>query len=911
MKKISIIFLLYISLFCKAQIQVVEGNSSTLPLLKIAQKIVGKGIKISNLSYSGGNLNQMGIFSDNTNSIGFSSGSIFTTGRAILANAPNDQRKAQSNINHLVQDADLLSVFNFSNSSQTIYDQCVLEFDFVAATDSLVINYIFASEEYNEFISTYNDAIGIFLSGPGIVGNKNIAVLEDNSIVSVSTIHQGIANPVSLFDFYWENNKTDICNHCNKFIFNPKNSNITQYDGFTVPLKAKAKIIPCQTYHLKIAIADALDGNIDSGLLIESGGIKSDYITTNFPLIDNTIKLCLNDKKPVLNAHNGFIAYNWFYNQTFTGNTTPNLQTTLAGNYMINITTTGNCVFSDSIKLKTGNEFILSNYSDTLVCSFSTITVGSKVNISDTYTYKWFHSNETKPYSIFMPLETKNYTVSATNLTGCTKYSSVTVSVNPVFYTHNPSVSDLSVCLKNAITVNSNLKATDLLNNEIELPTNISYNWIENKILTINGLNLRVLNPTLVGINTITSKITTPEGCFFEKSINFNTIKKFLSIKLTKDSICVNENSQIITSANGVSFYQWNASNSISNLSIASPFINPKESTTYKLTAYFTNPLGCTAKDSINLKVNPLPIYSKNTDTSLCKNEKYTIKIVSPNNIINWKDSLNLSNIFSRIITKNAKYNFTITSFKNCKITDSIKINSLNNPILKLRNDSTICFGKSIEIFPITFTGNLKWKPDLEIINTTILSQIITPNSSKFYFAEVLNSNGCGAKDSFKINVLELPKPPFIFSNQNFICEIFENYTNLTSSLFKDYIWSNGSKNESILIKNEGFYSLTVTDFNGCQNFETIEIKRNCDGIYKIPNVITPNNDGKNDIFVIDGLVENSKLKIFNRWGIEIFSTENYKNDWQALDIHDGIYFYFFEPKNGGKFYKSSFEIIR
>jgi gliding motility-associated-like protein len=61
-----------------------------------------------------------------------------------------------------------------------------------------------------------------------------------------------------------------------------------------------------------------------------------------------------------------------------------------------------------------------------------------------------------------------------------------------------------------------------------------------------------------------------------------------------------------------------------------------------------------------------------------------------------------------------------------------------------------------------------------------------------------------------------------------------------------------------------------------------------------IPNVFTPNNDGMNDTFIVDGLqyIDGAILKIYNRWGRVIYTDENYKNTWNGGDVADGIYFY-------------------
>jgi gliding motility-associated-like protein len=98
------------------------------------------------------------------------------------------------------------------------------------------------------------------------------------------------------------------------------------------------------------------------------------------------------------------------------------------------------------------------------------------------------------------------------------------------------------------------------------------------------------------------------------------------------------------------------------------------------------------------------------------------------------------------------------------------------------------------------------------------------------------------------------------------------------------------------------WYYLTVTDTTksaGCnETRDSVFVKViNCDTIDTnneiiIPNIITPNKDDKNDYFFIKNLPSNSSLTIFNRWGNEIYKTDDYKNDWPINEISAGVYFY-------------------
>jgi gliding motility-associated-like protein len=144
------------------------------------------------------------------------------------------------------------------------YDACIVEMDVFVATDELTFEYVFGSEEYTEFVNSpfgYNDIFAFLVSGPGIVGapglngQKNIALLPgSNTPVQINSV-----NNITNWE-YFRNNQTS-----------PEIS----YDGLTSDfmgikktLTARTDVIPCNTYHLKLAIADRGDATLDSGVFI-------------------------------------------------------------------------------------------------------------------------------------------------------------------------------------------------------------------------------------------------------------------------------------------------------------------------------------------------------------------------------------------------------------------------------------------------------------------------------------------------------------------------------------------------------------------------------------------------------------------------------------------------------------------
>ena len=94
-------------------------------------------------------------------------------------------------------------------------------------------------------------------------------------------------------------------------------------------------------------------------------------------------------------------------------------------------------------------------------------------------------------------------------------------------------------------------------------------------------------------------------------------------------------------------------------------------------------------------------------------------------------------------------------------------------------------------------------------------------------------------------------------------------------------------------------FSYRVRDINGnWTNVANVYITVN--GFF-IPNVITPNGDGKNDNFVVIGLdsYDRGDLIIVNRWGNQVYANPNYGNEWNAKGLNSGVYYYILQLFKG------------
>ena len=224
----------------------------------LAQSIVGSGVTISNVSYTGTTA-ASGYFTGGTAAgIGIESGIVLTSGYASNLNGTSNTADNITGNNGLAGDDTLNGLI----PGYTTYDATVLSFDFVSAGDSAYFNYVFGSDEYNEWVnSSYNDVFGFFFEG------QNVALIPGTSTaVSINNVNGG-ANSA-----YYNNN--DPSDTATPYAF--------EYDGFTDVFTAELLGLTAgATYHIDLKIADAGDHILDSGVFIQGGSFSDTPVDPN------------------------------------------------------------------------------------------------------------------------------------------------------------------------------------------------------------------------------------------------------------------------------------------------------------------------------------------------------------------------------------------------------------------------------------------------------------------------------------------------------------------------------------------------------------------------------------------------------------------------------------------------------
>ncbi|MBL7787949.1 MAG: choice-of-anchor L domain-containing protein [Chitinophagales bacterium] len=234
---------------------------------ELIETLVGQGVNVSNVVIDCPDL-AYGTFDGEFTTLPIASGIVLTSGDAIGAIGPNDigSYTGVPGTGGPGGDPDLEAI-----TGGAINDACILEFDFVPFSDELTFNYVFGSDEYLEWVGQFNDVFAFLISGPNPAGgnynNVNIALVP------------GSSTPVSINNINLDSNSTYYIDNGDGGTVDPEST--IQYDGLTTMLTASANVIPCQTYHLKIAIGDAIDSAYDSGVFLQAGSLSTNFVSVS------------------------------------------------------------------------------------------------------------------------------------------------------------------------------------------------------------------------------------------------------------------------------------------------------------------------------------------------------------------------------------------------------------------------------------------------------------------------------------------------------------------------------------------------------------------------------------------------------------------------------------------------------
>jgi hypothetical protein len=245
--------------------------------IAMANEIFGAGATVVGASYSGWSQSS-GIFSNgDTISPGVTpsdTGVILSTGRASDFANPGSQSNVRSNTSTNTPGVNNDPQFNALAGAST-YDASILTVDFIPTGNVMSFQFIYASEEYPEYVNTtFNDTVGVWVNG------VHVPVAVGSGTSNISNVNQN--NNINLYN----DNTSDQFN--------------TEMDGFTVTMTLTIPVNPGVVNTLRIGIADVADANYDSNLLIAGDSVQDSILLSDdaYDVVQNgtpTLDILAND----------------------------------------------------------------------------------------------------------------------------------------------------------------------------------------------------------------------------------------------------------------------------------------------------------------------------------------------------------------------------------------------------------------------------------------------------------------------------------------------------------------------------------------------------------------------------------------------------------------------------------------
>ena len=491
--------------------QLTNGQNITVDENYTAQELVEDILinspcaNVFNISVSGGNFatgeKSFGFFDATGTSFPFQNGIILSTGKINNAPGPNSYLSDDGGSMGWNGDSDLNQALGLSNT----FNATILEFDFVPLGTNISFDYIFSSEQYlsNPMSNQCNftDGFAFLLKKIGDPNYENLALIPGTTTpVKVNTVR----------------GSGTICPPANETYFDAFNGTVhpTNYNGQTKILTAQATVIPGETYHIKLVIADEGNYRFDSAIFLGGGSFNFGIDLGDDRLIATGNPLCPGETLTVDATQVGATGYQWFLNgNPISGAINPTYNITSAGDYTVEI-------YFGTTTCSPPSQILRIEYAETLVVNEDTFTEcdadanqdGKTVfdlnaiknqlftNLPTNYNISFF---ETQTSTTALPTSYTNtvafsQTIFArvTNIQGCYTDYPVNLTIN----TFNETVTDetLGLCESNSLILDAGSGFT-------------SYNWNTTPVQTTQQITV-----TTAGTYTVT--LTNATNCTKDKT---------------------------------------------------------------------------------------------------------------------------------------------------------------------------------------------------------------------------------------------------------------------------------------------------------------------------------------------------------------------------------------------------------
>lgn len=946
MKKIILLLSTLWLINHQSQAQYTAVDSRTAA--QLVEKLTGEGVEI--LSSSLDCAPQANGTFEGVGDLGIDSGIVLTTGRVNTSGfelgvfGAYDPFNIPSTSVSRPGDTDLNSIL----TGTATRDACILEFQFIPAGDSIKFNYVFGSSEYKDWsCSVFNDVFGFFISGGGFATPTNIATVPGTTIPVCVNSTTGettgalctAMGPGSPFSMFYNDNEGGL--------------SIT-YGGFTTIFQAKAAVSPCDTYTLKLAIADGsptgTDDALDSGVFLEAGSLSSTGLTVETTGAPGAPEM---QKSIVRGCGDGFfrihrassigtsLTVNYHLSGTAVNGidyaSLPGIAVIPPGSNYVEVPVTplpspggvspkslivsildpyacGGApmvLSSDTLWIYDSLEVdIIQN--DTIICIGNSVDLS--VEASDYLDIVWTPVGAVTPDPTaraitVTPTATTTYRATATlaSLPSCPGASDiVTVVVKQI-----PIVDagpDTYICLGGEKTFNPTITPTP----------DDSYTYAWTPVVPTAGIvdptvKNATVSPTLSTTYYLSVNSGAP-GCDGSDSVRVAVLPNDIELLNTDISVCKGEVVPLNANGRPEFTYRWTP-----ETDVVDPFsmnTSMVANTSGLVTVTASHP-GCfDMVKSFYLDVQPIPNVDAGPDRVICSGD--TVRLIAstdpvyPSYTYKWTpgDKLTDSTIKDPIFNgySSQTYELIVTTPIGCEGRDTIHIQVNNSNFTTVNvSDTGICPNESVQL---EASGAIKyeWIPSAGLSNDTIPNPIASPNYSTNYVLLATSPDGC--VDSKYVNitvhpeaVTTLPDSVQVYPGEQYEIDMVTNahYFNWFPPEGLNYTdVPNPIASPDVRTR---YYVDAITE-QGCTTRDSIDIVVNLESIFQVPNAFVPGNAQVNNgtfKIVRRGEVELLRFTIYNRWGNKVFETTDINQGWDGRFNGEaqpaGVYVYIIEGR--------------
>ncbi len=465
------------------------------------------------------------------------------------------------------------------------------------------------------------------------------------------------------------------------------------------------------------------------------------------------------------------------------------------------------------------------------------------------------------------------------------------------------AISNYTICAGSCVTF------TDL---SINNPTGWTWTFPSGNPATSNLQNPGVVCFNTPGVYDIKLNIVYPGGV--DSTTRTLTVLPVPVATITGDTmLCAGESTVLTADPPGLN-YVWSNGDLTQTTSIT-----PAANTTYTV---IVNQGICADTAVATVQVFPVPVASVSGDITLCEGES-SVLTASPAGLSYLWDNGSTSQSITVTPATSTTYTVTVTQAI-CSSTATISVQVFPFAAGAICSDTLVCNGEPVQLWVTGGNGQYQWYPAQTLSCEFCPDPIATALGTTRYFAVLLDPNGC--QDTLTVNVENHPPFNLILHNNDTTIYLGDN-VQLRASGAPFYYWTptqylTYTQSNSPLATPMESITYTVTGVSllqGCPQKDSVHINVLQQDII-LPNAFSPNGDGTNDVFRVTGrkFITVQEFKIFNRWGDEIFATQDISKGWdgnyKGVAQDPGVYYYLVRvsyPNGKTQFLRGDVTLVR